>query len=93
MKPGEKYAIEFGVGEGYEIAFFEDYISLSILAKDRYVGFLSSSWPMSFYNDEESNELLASKFTQPGRFRLRDDAITIGKIIEEGRIGLEFYPN
>lgn len=52
MKPGEKYAIEFGAGEGYEIAFFEDYISLSILAKDRYVGFLSSAWPMSFLDDE-----------------------------------------
>lgn len=93
MKPGEKYVVEFGIGEAYELAWFEDYFSLSILAKDRFVGFISSQWPQSFMDDEKSTALFASKFTMPGRFRLRDDAITIGKIIEGGRIGLEFYPN
>jgi hypothetical protein len=52
MKSGEKYIIEFGLGEGYEIAFFDDYFSLSILAKDRYVGFISSAWPMSILTDQ-----------------------------------------
>lgn len=37
--------------------------------------------------------MFASLFTRSARYRLRDYAITCGKVVEEGRIGLEFYPN
>ena len=45
-KPGESYEVQLVKGEGYQITRFDDYITLSIRAGDRYVGFLSFDYPL-----------------------------------------------
>ena len=57
------------------------------------MGFLSFAYPFNFYSHQQVIDLYTFRFNTPDYNRLREDVVVIGKIIEEGRIGLEYYLN
>lgn len=92
-KPGDSYEVQLQKGEGYAIGTHEGYCSVSIQARDRFVGFLSFDYPLKFFTDDEVEDLYKFRFNTPDYNRLREDVIVAGKIVEEGRYGYEYYVN
>jgi len=63
-----------------------------LLVKGNWIGAFSFEYPFRFITDEEVIVLYENTFTTKYFSLLRDRVIKGGRVIEEGRIGYDYFP-